>query len=162
LNNEAIMSPSNEQHDLTRHLIDQVVREQPVRRAPATLESRVFAEIERQALMSWWHKSFEQWPRGARIGFLVASCGFVKLTLVGITWLVIGARAARVETALNPAATLVRTAASLISTAMEASALVIHIIPQSWLYGAIVSSLLLYLALFGIIATGYRMLYSPR
>src|SRR4051812_1841916 len=71
-------------------LIDGVLRGQPPRSAPATLQARVFAEIERRAALPWWHHSFLHWPLAARVAFILASLGVVKLALTGAMMLIAG------------------------------------------------------------------------
>lgn len=156
------MDHSNEQQDRIHRLIDQVLREQPLRRAPSTLQSRVFTELSRRSSMPWWRKSFGSWPLAARAAFLIASYGFIEFALAGVMWLMAALRAIPFEAALNPAVTWIHAGSSLISEAGKTSALVFHAIPQPWLYGAIASGIVLYVALFGIVATAYRVLYSPR
>src|SRR4051794_7570835 len=61
-------------------LVCDVARTQPLRRAPASLEGRVLAQL---APAPWWRRGFTNWPLAARAAFLVASIGFVRLALTG-------------------------------------------------------------------------------
>ena len=73
-----------DEHDKLERLVDSLVRVQPPRRAPASLEARVLARLaEHQAPMSWWRRGFTSWPLAARGAFLIASYGFVRLALAG-------------------------------------------------------------------------------
>ena len=65
--------------------VDQLVRGQPLRRAPATLEARVLAQLALQhAPIPWWCRGFTHWPLTARVAFLIASYGFVRLAIAGV------------------------------------------------------------------------------
>jgi hypothetical protein len=87
-------------------LLDRVLRELPLRRAPHTLEARVLGELERRAARPWWCRSFTHWPNIARLGFLVicavpalaitGAAGNIAATLVGIVpaWIYLGLAAA--------------------------------------------------------------------
>src|SRR5687768_72038 len=89
------MNPSHD-HEKLENLIGQVLHEQPLRRAPRTLEARVFAALERRAAVPWWHKSFMHWPVAARVAFLIASVGFVQIALKAAAWIVAGVDSAPV------------------------------------------------------------------
>ena len=64
------MTANTPEEELER-LVDRALHDLPLRRAPHTLESRVFAELERRAALPWWRRSFAHWPLPARSAFLV-------------------------------------------------------------------------------------------
>jgi hypothetical protein len=144
------MTRADEHHEKLERLVDHALREQPLRRAPRVLESRVLAEIERHAALPWWRKSFGHWPLAVRVGFLVASYGFVKLALAGVMW---------VAEVVRPVVTWMHAGASIISATGEIGASVIRAIPPYWLYGGMAFGVAMYVALFGLGAAAYRTLY---
>ena len=147
-------TPSNRDEQLER-LVDKVLRDQPLQRAPATLEGKVMAEIARRAVLPWWRNSFGHWPMAARVVFLAASIGFVKLGL--------NVAAMFVEP-LDPAA---RGAAlfaefSWIHALVGSVGTVIQSVPAQWVYGVVAIVTALYVVLFGVSAAAYRTLYASR
>jgi len=146
---------NSEHHDRLEKLVDRALRAQPLERAPRGLESRVFAEIERRAALPWWRKSFSSWPIAARLAFLAASVGFVKLSLDAAIWLV-----SPFETTTSPLD--LPPEMSWIQTVIAALALTVRSLPPTWLYGAIGLLAITYAALFGVGATVYRTLHAAR
>ena len=123
------MSPHEPDEALQRWL-DRTLRELPLRRAPGTLEARVFNELKRQAALPWWRRSFMHWPAPARIVFLVICGALAALVFVG------GAAA-------------VASLRSLLARAL----------PVTWLYQGVAVCAVLYAVLFGLGAAVYRTLY---
>lgn len=135
-------------------LIGGLARSQPRRRAPASLEARVFAQI---AARPWWSKGFAHWPVLARAAFLVASFGFIKLTLVGAMWVVDFVRTSDVA----GVDTLHRTS-DAVSATVSLGSLVFKAIPPGWLYIGAGVGFILYAVLFGLGTFAYRTLYVQR
>ncbi|MBS0420146.1 MAG: hypothetical protein JSR66_20715 [Proteobacteria bacterium] len=135
-------------------LIGGLARSQPPRRAPASLEARVFARI---AARPWWSKGFAHWPVLARAAFLVASFGFIKLTLVGVMWAVEFVRTSDVA-AVD---TLHRTS-DAVSATVSLGSQVLKLIPPGWLYIGAGVGFVLYAVLFGLGTLAYRTLYVQR
>lgn len=136
-------------------LIDKALRDQPLRRAPGDLESKVMSAIARGAVAPWWRSSFAHWPMAARVLFLVASLCVVKLGLDAMT-LLIGP--------LDPAA---RSAALFAEVAWIHSLFasifaVLRNLPAWLIYGGAAVLGALYLMLFGVSAAAYRTLYASR
>ena len=136
--------------------VGQVLKQQPLRKAPATLETRVLAAIEQRAARPWWKESFLHWPIPARVAFLLASFGIVKLALMGVMWLLADSRSAPVVTR---SVSLYEDSAGFLSTLRSLVSTLFHAIPPQWLAAGIVLTVLLYLALFALGATAYRTLY---
>jgi hypothetical protein len=147
-------------------LVSRALRDAPLRRAPASLESRVLAEIERRAALPWWRQSFSRWPGPARTGF-AGICGSMVAALVAWTWTSgpggvlssagawSGAWLAGGPLSLPWA----RSALTLVDAARELDAALVRVVPPDWLYGAMAGAALLYAALFGLGAMAYRTLY---
>jgi hypothetical protein len=140
-----------EQRDKLEQLIDGLARSQPPRRAPASLEARVFAQI---LALPWWRKGFAHWPVPARVAFLIASLGFIKLALAGVVGAIDFVRTSDVAgvDALHRTGDAVLTTVSL-------GGLVLHSIPPVWLYAGAGIGFTLYAVLFGLGTFAYRTLY---
>jgi hypothetical protein len=121
----------------------------PLRRAPATLEAAVLAEIARRAALPWWRLSFAQWPAMARIVFVL-----VSIALIALTILASGVR----EFGTTPLA-WAQAAIHAASAASGFAGMFVRIIPSQWLYVGLIVGALLYALLFGLGALAYRFLY---
>jgi hypothetical protein len=129
----------------------------PPRRAPASLQSRVADELARRALLPWWRASFANWPVSARVMFVLVCAVLVAATILGGVSAYLGDRSFGEASALllswaQPFLTVVSSAGGLV-------ALLVHVIPPLWLYGALGLGIFLYVTLFGLGATAYRTLY---
>jgi hypothetical protein len=131
--------------------ITALLRDQPPRRAPASLEARVLAALKDRRTAPWWQRGFAQWPLAARLAFLVASLGVAVLALIGIPQL---------TQALEPAMGWTPMVARLAYTAADAAGVVVHSIPVIWLEGAAAFVAFLYLTTFALGATAYRALHG--
>jgi len=136
------------------HLVEELARSQPARRAPASLEARVFAQI---AARPWWSKGFAHWPVSARAAFLVASFGFIKLTLVGVMWVIDFVRTSDVA-----GVDALHRTSNAVSATVSLGSLVFNAIPAVWLYMGAAVGFALYAALFGLGTFAYRTLYVQR
>jgi hypothetical protein len=152
------MTPPNE-HDLER-LVIRAVRGLPMRAAPATLESRVQAELARRASLPWWRKSYVDWPIAARALFAAGALGVVKLILMGAMWAQAGFDVAKVKAMLAPELHWLEVAGTLLRTATDFVAVLLASIPVLWLYGGAATLIALYVTLFGLGAATYRTLSS--
>jgi hypothetical protein len=132
-------------------LLDQTLRELPLRRAPATLESRVLGELLRRAALPWWRQSFAHWPPPARALFVVLCAGLVLAALGGTLAL-----------ANMHSPSWLREAGGLLVSLGYVAVLLSHVTLPSWLYGGIAVCAVLYAVLFGLGAVVYRTLYLPR
>lgn len=137
--------------------LDRAMRSVPMRRAPASLESRVLSEIERRAALPWWRHSFAQWPGVARAAFLITCGALAVLALTGGLWAVASIGSAHTLSALPPP--WARQTVALVGVAGELFSTLVRVIPQDWLYGGLAASAVLYAALFGLSIAAYRVLY---
>ena len=140
-----------------------VLRSQPARRAPASLESRVLAEIARREALPWWHRNYTFWPAPVRIAFLVLGVAAVAAAVLGSMYLLGGdigraAFATAVQPLLDAAASLRTAGGRLAEVAREW----ISAIPAPWLHVALAAAGAAYLALLGLGATAYRLLWQGR
>jgi hypothetical protein len=138
-------------------LVDRALHGLPLRRAPATLESRVFAELERRAALPWWRRSFAHWPLPARAGFLVICIALIGLAFVG------GAAAMDSLRSMNDSGALslawAREAGVLMSSAGSLLTSLWRAVPPAWAYAGLAVCAALYAVLFGLGAAVYRTLY---
>ncbi len=144
-------------HQSLERFTDAVLRDLPPRRAPASFEARVLAELERRAAQPWWQSSYRDWPAIVRIAFLAACVALGSLAVRATEWL-FGRSASTIsgiESDLSPAAASVKATASAFS-------FIVHSIPSVWIYGAIAVMAVMYIVLFGIGAAAYRTLYANR
>jgi hypothetical protein len=140
---------TNESPEALERLLGRALHGLPLRRAPATLESRVFGELERRAALPWWRRSFAHWPPPARAAFLVICGALIKLAFMGGATAVAGARSL----------SWTREAGMLVAAAGNLAALLEHTPPPAWVSEAIAVCAVLYAILFGLGAAVYRALY---
>jgi len=77
------MSKRTESEERLEQLLGQGLRDLPLRRAPDSLESRVFSELARRESLPWWRRSFAHWPMAPRAVFVSICVALVVLTLLG-------------------------------------------------------------------------------
>lgn len=138
-------------------LFESTLRDLPLQRAPATLETRVLFELRRRASLPWWRRSFSHWPVFARAGFGLGSAVLIGGILAGGASLmdIVQSLPASGERWLPWG----RLAAALADAVGELAAAIAHAVPASWVYEGLIVSAVLYAALFGLGIAGYRTLY---
>lgn len=156
------MPPPDHNHEKLERAIHQTLRALPPRRAPRTLEARVFAELERLAALPWWRKSFAHWPLAARAVFLLASVGLVKVTIMAVVWVMVGLDSASFTEAFSTQFAWAQTGLALVRSVTDFGSFVFHSIPPLWLYGTAAFVAAMYVTLFGLGAAAYRTLYASR
>jgi hypothetical protein len=109
--------------------------------------------------MPWWRRGFTHWPLAARVAFLIASYGFVRLAITGVMSAItfVGSR----EVA-EAAVSWVHLGTTAVSATASLCSLIVSAIPPLWLYGAAVCGFALYALLFGLGTVAYRTLYVQR
>ena len=139
-------------------LVDRLAREQPPRRAPSSLEARVFARIAAQrADIPWWRSGFAHWPLAARAVFLIASYGFVRLAIAGAV-----SMASLFQSNQFTALAALHRVGEAASSIASVGDTVVSAIPPAWLYGLAIVALVLYASLFGLGTFAYRTLYVQK
>ncbi len=136
------------QNELERQLT-RTLQEQPVRRAPVTLERRVLAQIESGAAASRWRQGFAHWPMAARLAFLAASVGGAKIALSMAMWL---------STPLDSPAVSFDLPSQIawLQTLLVAIASVARTVPSLWVHAGLAILAIMYAVLFGVGASAYR------
>jgi len=143
------MNEHDERDQELERLFDRALPEMPLRRAPPTLEQRVFGELARRESLPWWRRSFVHWPRFARATFVLICGGLSALAFQGAAWVVEG---------IGSVPEL-RQFWAFVGTAAELSGSLVRAIPAVWLYDGIAVAAVLYTLLFALGATAYRTLY---
>jgi hypothetical protein len=151
------MSKQSEFDQKLEQLLNDALAGMPQRRAPGTLESRIFNELERRAALPWWRRSFSYWPMPARATFLLLCAALIGLTLLGGISAVVGPHSLADIGA--PALLWMRPLLALMSSAGVLLALLLRVIPAVWIYVGLGVGTVLYVALFGLGAAAYRTLY---
>lgn len=155
------MSSRDQTDEKLERLMGQLLREQPLRRAPASLESRVLGELAARARLPWWRRGIASWPAPVRIPVIAGCAICVPLVWILSLWLAgrLVSVAAHPDVA-GPLASLRHAGQALAS----AGAFTVHImqsIPREWLLGGLIATATLYGALFALVAIGYWLL-CPR
>ena len=154
------MSSRDQTDEKLERLVSQVLRDQPLRRAPASLEARVLGELAAQARLPWWRRGIATWPASVRIPVIAVCAVSVPAVWILSVWL--AARLASVTRSrmAGPLATITDAG----HTVSWLSALTTHIIesiPREWLVGGFIATATLYATLFALVAVGYSLLF-PR
>jgi hypothetical protein len=148
--------------DPLERLVGELLRAQPPRAAPRTLEARVMAAIARRENVPWWRTSFLHWPLLARFAFVLASMVIVKLALSGLSWLAEGIRPTPLLGVAAKPFSWVRETSDSVARVADVCAAVAEAVPSSWLYTAAAVVALLYAALVVLGTTAYRTLYMSK
>jgi hypothetical protein len=143
-------------------LIHQTLRSLPDRRAPHTLEGRVFAALAARAALPWWRQSFASWPLAARVAFFVFCAGLAKLVVLATVFVLGDLDAAQFTRVFATEFGWIEQARSVADGTANFCGLVYRAIPPLWLYGGLALVITLYTALFGLGAAAYRTLYAQR
>jgi hypothetical protein len=155
------MSSRDQIDEKLERLVGQVLREQPLRRAPASLEARVLGEIAARARLPWWRRGIASWPITVRVPVIAGCAICVPLVWIGSVWLV--TRLVSVVThpsVAGPLATIRNTGRAIVSLETLAAHIVQNI-PREWVLGGLIATAILYATLFALVALGYSLLY-PR
>jgi hypothetical protein len=80
------MKLNTEDQARLEQLIAAGLRRQPALKAPGSLQSRVFAEIARRAVLPWYHRSFRGWPVLMQVSFVFTALATVVLARSVILW----------------------------------------------------------------------------
>ena len=152
------MTPSPQDPGHLEQLIARTLRDQPHRRAPRSLESRVLAALAQRAALPWWRQDFAHWPLAARGAFLVSSAALAAV----LVWVLGGLNVAPAKEAVTAGFAWLDTARSISDGVGNFTAIIFRSISPVWFYGAAIAFVSLYAALFGLGAAAYRTLIANR
>ncbi|HEX5459879.1 MAG TPA: hypothetical protein VFX20_07900 [Steroidobacteraceae bacterium] len=155
------MSSRDQTDEKLERLVGQVLRDQPLRRAPASLEARVLGELAARARLPWWRRGIATWPAAVRVP-VIGVCA-VCVPLVWILSLWVATRLVSVATHPQLAGPLASLwgAGHAIASFGTITSHIIQSIPREWLVGGIIATATLYAVLFALVAVGYSLLYRP-
>jgi hypothetical protein len=154
------MSSRDQRDEKLERLVSRALRDQPLRRAPASLEARVLGELAARARLPWWRRGVASWPAAVRVP-VIAVCA-VSVPLVWILSLWLAGRLVSVtrQRMAGPLASL-QSAGHAVAWLGTTTSHIIQSIPREWLVGGIIATAILYAVLFALIAVGYSLL-CPR
>ncbi len=156
---EARLALRTQSAEQLEQLVHRELRSLPLRKAPASLESRVLAAIEHQATVAWYHKSWTYWPGAVKAAFLGVATGVSGAAIVAFYLMSQGAETSALTAAAGErfagAAALLhvfRWMANYISETIAG-------IPPLWLYGGLAFIAAMYATFVGLGTAAYRYLY---
>jgi len=136
-----------------------VLRNLPLRPAPAQLESRVLQQLDRRRTLAWWRRGFAHWPAPARAGFIAACIVLIGASLLDTPWYTLGTGVW--QRAFSWALSWAYPAVGAVASTTTVSTRIVHALPANWLYAILAIAAALYAALFGLGVAAYRTLYLP-
>lgn len=145
--------------DELEQFIHRTLRSLPDRKAPGTLEARVLAAVERQALVPWWHKGWAYWPAAVRAAFLAGATGVAGAVLLAAYTLFAGVDTAAVVAEATAPLAAFRRVVDVAGWLAGLGRSVFAGIPALWLYGGLAFVAAMYASVFGLGAVVYRTLY---
>ena len=154
-----VTKPPRDEQQLEQY-IGSLLRRQPLRQAPASLESRVLGELALRASKPWWLQGFTRWPWVARLLFLPLGLGLVQLSFLATERLMSLWQALQRSSPGASAESGLQQLSNLSQAVQTLGNLVTRGIPQVWIYGGAGLALLLYAALFGLGAAAFRTLVA--
>ena len=144
-------------HEELERLVRRSLGGIPDRRAPRSLEGRVFAELQRRAALPWWRKSYAYWPAPARGAFFVASAVFAAVVVAVLFNLIRGTGASGLAGAVSQRLGWLTLVQSLSNLAWQTGATILRSIPPLWLFGSLGLLAACYAMVIGVGATAYRV-----
>jgi len=153
------MKHDNHSEQQLEQVVDKLCKQQPLRKAPSDLYQRVMREVQLRKALPWWRKSFLHWPLSLQVLFVVAALITAKLALSITEWIGSHWVSATEATRSLP---LVEGASTVLNVGNSVSSHLASVVPVTWMYGAAMVIVVLYLVLFGIGVTTYKTLYATR
>lgn len=154
------MSSRDQTEEKLERLVGQVLRDQPLRQAPASLEARVFRELAARSRLPWWRRGVASWPATVRVPVIAGCAVCVPLVWILTVWLAARLTTVTRQRLAGPIESL-QAARHAITGFGAAATHIIQSIPREWLVGGLIVTATLYAILFALIAFSYSMLY-PR
>lgn len=138
--------------------ISKLVRNQPLRRAPKTLQAGVWTQL-RAANMPWWRRSFRHWPLLAR-GALIMVCLMIATGHLTQLQMSGAAREFGPLLLLNGSVTWFERLSEWMQTLFDFITLLMRHAPASWWSAGALLLGMSYALLALLGAAGYRVLYA--
>jgi hypothetical protein len=157
------MSRHPDREQRLEELASELLRLQPPLQAPPDLVARVLEELEQRPALPWWRRSFVHWPWAARVAFACSCALLVGASYDAARWLSAALHTATQAPQVAPWLLTWRALRDLGGALGDLARALSASIPPHWLYGGLALCVVLYLGLFGVTATAYRVLYAnPR
>jgi len=154
------MSSRDQTDEKLERLVSQVLRDQPLRRAPASLETRVLSELAARARLPWWRRGIATWPASLRVPVIAICAVSVPTVWILSLWLATHLASATRSRVAGPLAAIRGTGHAFASLGTIITDIV-QGIPREWLVGGFIATATLYAALFALVVVGYSLLF-PR
>jgi len=162
------VTTSENPRERLERLMQRVLSELPLRRAPASLERRMIEAIEGRAGQALGRESsthvrrggFASWPLTARAALVACCLASVIVVLLGLKELATRLPMLATEPSIAARLQALRDAGEAAAAVAAVPARLIRAIPPDWLLGALLATAMLYLALFALVAIGYSTLYA--
>ena len=151
--------PPRDERELEQY-IGKLLRAQPLRQAPASLEARIQQRLAAEAARPWWLQGFSAWPWLARMLFALVSAGLVALTYLTsdrLSWVSDSLQQSSLATTGRATAQMIANLGHALQLLGE---MLTRNVSSAWLYGAAGVTLFLYVALFGLGAAAFRTLFD--
>ena len=148
--------PSPDERQLEQ-FVGSILRRQPLRQAPATLETRVLRELA-LAARPWWQRGFSRWPLAARVVCMPLGVGLAWLSLLTTARLVSLWQSIQHSAPASTAQAGLQWFQDLGLALQALGHVVTREIPQWWVYGGAGLAIFVYAALFGLSAAAFRTL----
>jgi hypothetical protein len=155
------MSSRDQTDEKLEWLVAQVLRDQPLRRAPASLEARVLGELATRSRLPWWRRGIASWPAAVRIPIVAGCAVCVPLAWILSVWLARHLVAVTTHPGVAEPISNVLDAGRAIAALGAIIAHILQSIPREWLLGGVLATAAVYAALFALLAVGYSLLW-PR
>lgn len=149
--------PPRDERELEQY-IGKLLRAQPLRQAPASLEARIQQLLAAQVARPWWVQGFSAWPWLARIVFAIISAGLVLLTYLTSDRLGWVSQALQQSTLANTGRSTAQMFGNLGHALQTLGDMLTRSVPSTWLYVGAGVALFLYAALFGLGAAAFHTL----
>ena len=132
-------------------------------KAPETLEARVLRVIERHTQVPWWQRRVPEWPLLAQLLFLVTGIVAAAALLLArpATPKALGTVISQPAVLLQQPAAELHTTLNLLSVFHRLADTMLGALTDGVWYGGLALCAAAYVALFFLIAFGYRLLQLP-
>jgi hypothetical protein len=132
-------------------------------KAPESLEARVLKVIERQGQVPWWQRSVPEWPLLAQLLFLVTGIAAAAALLLArpATPKALGSVISQPAAMLKQPAAELHTTLDMLSIFHRFADTMLGALTDGVWYGGLALCAAAYVALFCLIAFGYRLLQLP-
>ena len=125
-------------------------------KAPESLQAQVLKGIERHAKVPWWQRRVPEWPPLAQLLFLLTGIAAAAALLLARP-----ATPKTLSTVIHQPAALLHTTLSLFSVFHRFADTLLGTLTDGVWYGGLGLCAAAYVALFILIAFGYRLLHMP-